>query len=242
MALFDNNPIQSLFAPVQSGIGNLFEGMTPFGSTIPGGILEKQDEDKLRNQALFQGLLGTAATYLATPKNLNAGSPLPYLGKAFLGGMNASQDVIDRALTAQYRKQLAGRSDNLRTYEKDGQKVTEEYDPIEKKFKQIATSPLNAPKEEKPRQYTGNFENVAINMFPGIDPMDLTEAQRKQVFNAVEKLTAAGTLARLPLQEQEAAYNMGRPQQSVSVTAGGKTYYFKDQNSANLFRQKAGIK
>ena len=100
----------------------------------------------------------------------------------------------------------------------------------------------NAPKEEKPRQYTGNFENVAINMFPGIDPMNLTEAQRKQVFNAVERLTAAGTLARLPLQEQEAAYNMGRPQQSVSVTAGGKTYYFKDQNSANLFRQKAGIK
>ena len=86
MAIFDNNPIQSLFAPVQSGIGNLFEGMTPFGSTIPGGILEKQDEDKLRNQALFQGLLGTAATYLATPKNLNTGSALPYLGKAFLGG------------------------------------------------------------------------------------------------------------------------------------------------------------
>jgi hypothetical protein len=79
-------------------------------------------------------------------------------------------------------------------------------------------------------------------MFPNVDPMDLTEAQRKQVFNAVERLTAAGTIARLPLQEQEAAYNMGRPQQSVSVTAGGKTYYFKDQNSANAFRQKAGIK
>ena len=67
-------------------------------------------------------------------------------------------------------------------------------------------------------------------------------AQRKQVFNAVERLTAAGTIARLPLQEQETAYNIGRPQQLISVTAGGKTYYFKDQNSANLFRQKAGIK
>jgi signal peptidase I len=64
----------------------------------------------------------------------------------------------------------------------------------------------------------------------------------KNGFNSVEKLKAAGALARLPLQEQEAAYNIGRPQQSVSVTAGGKTYYFKDQNSANLFRQKAGIK
>ena len=28
MALFDNNPLQSLYAPVKSGIGNLFEGMT----------------------------------------------------------------------------------------------------------------------------------------------------------------------------------------------------------------------
>jgi len=112
MALFDNNPLQSLYAPIKSGIGNLFEGMTPFGSSIPSGILDPAQEEKLRNQALFQGLLGTAATYLATPKNLNTGSALPYLGKAFLGGMGASQDVVDRALNNAYRqKLLAGRDD-----------------------------------------------------------------------------------------------------------------------------------
>lgn len=97
MALFDNNPISSLFAPVKSSVGGLLEGMTPFGSSIPSGIFSPEQEDKLRNQALFQGLLGTAATYLATPKNLNAGSPLPYLGKAFLGGMQASQGAVDKA-------------------------------------------------------------------------------------------------------------------------------------------------
>ena len=97
MALFDNNPISSLFAPVKSSVGGLLEGMTPFGSSIPSGIFSPEQEEKLRNQALFQGLLGTAATYLATPKNLNAGSALPYLGKAFLGGMGASQGVVDRA-------------------------------------------------------------------------------------------------------------------------------------------------
>ena len=97
MALFDNNPIQSLLAPVKSGIGSLFEGMTPFGSSVPTGIFTPEQEDRLRNQALFQGLLGTAATYLATPKNLNTGSALPYLGKAFLGGMQASQGAVDRA-------------------------------------------------------------------------------------------------------------------------------------------------
>lgn len=110
MALFDNNPLQSLYAPVKSGIGNLFEGMTPFGSSIPSGILDPTQEEKLRNQALFQGLLGTAATYLATPKNLNTGSPLPYIGKAVLGGMGASQDAIDRAVRARL---LAGRDDTF---------------------------------------------------------------------------------------------------------------------------------
>jgi hypothetical protein len=109
-------------------------------------------------------------------------------------------------------------------------------------YRQKLLESRNAPKEEKPRQYTGDFENVAINMYPLVDPMNLDETQRQKVFNAVEKLKAAGALARLPLQEQETAYNIGRPQQSVSVTVGGKTYYFKDQNSANAFRQKAGIK
>jgi hypothetical protein len=112
MALFDNNPISALTNPVKSGIGSLFEGMTPFGGSIPSGVLAPEQEAKLRNQALFQGLLGTAATYLATPKNLNAGSPLPYLGRAFLGGMGASQDVIDKAIRQQL---LAGRSDPFGT-------------------------------------------------------------------------------------------------------------------------------
>ena len=116
MALFDNNPlyenISSLANPIASGIGGLFKGMTPFGSSIPEGILTSDQEEKLRNQALFQGLLGTAATYLATPKNLNAGSALPYIGKAVLGGMGASQDVIDRNLLAQYRKQLSTTQDD----------------------------------------------------------------------------------------------------------------------------------
>jgi len=46
----------------------------------------------------------------------------------------------------------------------------------------------------------------------------------------------------MPLRTQEAEYNIGKPKQSIPVTVGGKTYYFKDQNSANAFRQKAGIK
>jgi len=229
MAIFDN-------------IGGL---LADYGIGVPrntGLISDTADIDAINKRALTSGLINAGLTYLATPKNLNVGSALPYLGRAALSGFGASQDVVDRALNTAYRnKMLAGKDDTLRTIKQDRFEITQERQP-DGSYKEIARSPLDVVKEEKPRQYTGNFENVAINMFPNVDPMDLTEAQRKQVFNAVERLTAAGTLARLPLQEQEAAYNMGRPQQSVSVTAGGKTYYFKDQNSANLFRQKAGIK
>lgn len=111
MALFDNNPlydnISSLTNPVTSGLGNLFSGMNVFGakpSEALTGILTKDQQDKLRNQALFQGLLGTAATYLATPKNLNVGSALPYLGKAFLGGMQSSQGAYDQALAGKVKQ------------------------------------------------------------------------------------------------------------------------------------------
>ena len=111
MALFDNNPlyknISSLTNPVTSGLGNLFEGMNVFGarpSEALTGILTTEQQDKLRNQSILQGLLGAGATYLATPKNLNAGSALPYLGKAFLGGMQSSQNVYDQALAGKVKQ------------------------------------------------------------------------------------------------------------------------------------------
>jgi hypothetical protein len=186
MALFDNNPlynnISSLANPVTSGLGNLFDGMSVFGTSIPSGILDTAQEEKLRKQSLLQGLLGTAATYLATPKNLNTGSALPYLGKAFLGGMGASQDVIDRGLNNAYRqKLLAGKEDNIRTYEKDRQKITEQYDPTTKTWTQLGTSSLDAPVTEKPEGFTDTYKNVAIELFGTANPSQLTEQQRKQL-------------------------------------------------------------
>jgi hypothetical protein len=106
MALFDNNPLQSLYAPVQSGL-KLFEGMNVFGarpSEALTGILTNEQQDKLKNQAILQGLIGTAANYFAQPKNLNAGSPLPYLAKAYIGGMGASQNVYDQALAGKVKQ------------------------------------------------------------------------------------------------------------------------------------------
>ena len=157
MALFDtftnpmDNPTNTLAAQVNPSSGGFFDGMNVFGTSIPTGILDTAQEEKLRKQALLQGLLGTAVTYLATPKNLNAGSALPYLGKAFLGGMGASQDVVDRALNNAYRNRiLAGKDDNIRTYEKDRQKITEQFDPTTKTWTVLGTSSLDAPAKEQP--------------------------------------------------------------------------------------------
>jgi hypothetical protein len=100
-------------------------GINIFGTPIPTGILDPQQEEKLRNQALVSGIIGTAANYLATPKNLNAGSPLPYLARAYVGGMGASQGTVDTALNNLYRQQLlANRTDNL--YNVDGALVNRE--------------------------------------------------------------------------------------------------------------------
>jgi len=91
-------------------------GINIFGTPIPTGILDPKQEEKLRNQALVSGIIGTAANYLATPKNLNAGSALPYLAKAYIGGMGASQGTVDTALNNLYRQQLlAGRNDPFGT-------------------------------------------------------------------------------------------------------------------------------
>jgi hypothetical protein len=105
MAFFDtftnpmDNQTNNLAAPVNPSSGGFFDGMNIFGTSIPTGIFDPAQEEKLRKQALTQGLLGGLATYIATPKNLGAGSALPYLGKAFLGGMSASRDVSDRAIS-----------------------------------------------------------------------------------------------------------------------------------------------
>jgi len=76
-----------------SGLPNIF--MAQPGAL--GGILTDEESKKLQNQSLLKGLIGTGLTYLAQPKNQNYGSALPYLGKAFLGGMQSAQGTYDTA-------------------------------------------------------------------------------------------------------------------------------------------------
>ena len=89
MAIFDTN----------TGFGNLVGGMNVFGARQPeylGGLLTTDQQEQLKNQALLSGLIGTAATYFAQPKNQGIGLPA-ILGKSYLGGMQASQGAYNTA-------------------------------------------------------------------------------------------------------------------------------------------------
>lgn len=210
MALFDTN----------SGLGGLLGDLGDYGFGLPsntGGLIGDAERDAINKRALMSGIVNAGLTYFATPKNLNAGSVVPYLGKAGLAGFGASQDVVDRALNTAYRNQLlSARDDKL--YNVDGALV-------DKAGKVVYQGP---GKQEKLPTSAEEY-NLATK-----DPAYMKFLR--------EKWDAENKALKASAQVEESAYKYGTPQQSFAVTAGGKTYYFKDQNSANAFRQKAGIK
>jgi hypothetical protein len=166
MAILDNNPlyqnISSLTNPVTSGLGNLFSGMNIFGARQPeylGGLLTPDQQEKLKNQALLSGLIGTAATYLATPKNLGAGSALPYLGKAYLGGMQASQGIYNAATENEMNKLKIQKE--LRDAQLDYLKAI----PAEiRQFEYGVQNPEFFKREEKLRTLSRPQTNVVTNV------------------------------------------------------------------------------
>ena len=114
MALFDTS----------SGLGGLLGNLGDYGFGLPsntGGLVADEERDAINKRALMSGLISAGLTYAATPKNLNTGSALPYLGRAGLAGFGASQDVVDRSLNAAYRnKILSARDDTDKLYTIDG--------------------------------------------------------------------------------------------------------------------------
>ena len=114
MALFDRN----------SGLGGLLGNLGDYGFGLPsntGGLVADEDRDAINKRALMSGGINAALTYLATPKNLNTGSVLPYLGKAGLAGFGASQNTVDQALNTAYRNRiLSARDDTDKLYTIDG--------------------------------------------------------------------------------------------------------------------------
>jgi hypothetical protein len=147
MALFDTN----------SGLGGLLGNLGDYGFGLPsntGGLVADAEREAINKRALLSGLISAGLTYAATPKNLNTGSALPYLGRAGLAGFGSSQDVIDRALNTAYRnKILTGKDDNIRTIKKDRFEITQERQP-DGSYKEIARSAIDAPRQPQETKYT----------------------------------------------------------------------------------------
>ena len=188
MAIFDN-------------LGGL---LADYGIGVPrntGLISDTADIDAINKRALTSGLINAGLTYLATPKNLNVGSALPYLGRAALSGFGASQNVIDQALNTAYRnKILAGKEDNIRTYEKDRQKITEQYDPTTKTWTVLGTSSLDAPKEAKEPTLPNLAQEYEYAVSKGY----------KGKFEDWKKLSIDARLAaEMPFKTQESGYKYG---------------------------------
>jgi len=164
------------------------------------GILTQDQQDKLKNQAIAQGLLGGVATYLATPKNLNAGSPLPYLGKAFLGGMQQSQNVYDQALAGKIKQQEL--SQGAKKLEMEG------LTPIEKLMKRRET--LSAVKEDDT-----SYSN-AQNQIKILDQAIAKESGGLVGFGSGVEGTSLGILARGSLDTPEAIALRKTPQYALA--------------------------
>jgi hypothetical protein len=146
MALFDTS----------GGLGGLLGDLGDYGFGVPKntGLIADVDRDAINKRALLSGLISAGLTYAATPKNLNTGSALPYLGRAGLAGFGSSQDVIDRALNTAYRnKILTGKDDNIRTIKKDRFEITQERQP-DGSYKEIARSAIDAPRQPQETKYT----------------------------------------------------------------------------------------
>ena len=86
------------------GTGTNIFGASAGGETdllVENGLLSQEAVDKAQNASLMQGLIGTAVSYAAQPKNQDYGSSIPYLAKGFQQGMTqAKQPFTELRSTA----------------------------------------------------------------------------------------------------------------------------------------------
>lgn len=220
---------------------NPLEGMNIFGAKAPSylpSLLDQNEINKLKQQSLVQGLLGTAATYLAQPKTQGYGSALPYLGKAFLGGMQQSQDVYDQAT-----------KDYLVKQQLEQAKLKKQYiDKYASEHPEIA-SMINAFPEAMPKILESTYKQDIPNSYQEYT-LAKTKEGYKGSYDDWMKLrqvyageTAAYATKPVPPTQPQPFVPSTQQSVSVSVTApNGKVYNFPDKASADKFKAQIGVK
>lgn len=113
------NPDASTPLPTPLGrkLPNVF--MTP--NLAEAGLLGADDaqalavQNALQQQATKAGLLSAGVSFLTQPRNLQAGSALPYLGRAYQQGMASAGDIYGTGLTQLARQQAFGQKKQYQT-------------------------------------------------------------------------------------------------------------------------------
>jgi hypothetical protein len=187
--------------------------------------------------------LGAIATYLSQPKNQGYGSALPYLGKAFLGGMSASEGVADKAIsnlkTQRELQQFALKQQAMNRIIEDprvkndpvlrGLAEAGEYDKISSMLS--PTSDMKNYEEAKKGGFKGNFLQYQQTVDPFKAAMyEWTTGQPLPGLGGGKGTT--GT----PIRGQ------GGMNQLITVTdPNGIAHQFPNQAAADAFKRRAGI-
>jgi hypothetical protein len=222
MALFDTS----------GGLGGLLGDFSDYGIGVPRntGLIGESDVDAINKRALMSGIINAGLTYAATPKNLGAGNPLPYLGRAALAGFGASQNTIDQALNTAFRgKMLAGRDDPFSPI--NPLDVTPEtlkaYQDSRAQGKPDPSLLRRAAPVEKPEGFTDAYRNAQIQLFGPRPISSLTPEERNQVGQLArenEKLKKAETNINMPAGQTEYEKTLGtiRAKQDVELVDTAK--------------------
>jgi hypothetical protein len=201
-----------------------------------GGILDQNELDKLKQQSLVQGLLGTAATYLAQPKNQLYGSALPYLGKAFMGGMQQAQGVYDQATQDAIMKQKIDQAKLQKQYIDQYALAHPEMAGIVRAFPEAVPKILES-------QYKGQEPPTSYQEF--------TLAKDKQGYKGTyedwmrlkqinQGLTTAYNTQPAPVTPTQ-PFVPSVMKSTFPVTVNGKTFNFPSQAAAAAFKKEAGV-
>jgi len=148
--------------PLGRNLPNVF--MTP--NLAEAGLLGADEaqalalQNALQQQATKAGLLSAGVSFLTQPRNLKAGSALPYLGRAYQQGMTSAGDIYGTGLNQLARQQLlAQRSGEDKLYTIDGALV-------DKQGNVVYQSPIKAAQGEGPfaKIPMGNVDTKKSNL------------------------------------------------------------------------------
>jgi hypothetical protein len=194
MALYDKN----------GWYNNLFGGSNVFGAgpsntdaLVTAGLISQDDIDKAQKQSLMRGLLGTAVSYISQPKNQGYGSALPYLGKAFMAGMEQAQTPYDN-LTSKANMEMKMREYTRNQKELERQDLERQRkEEFEKGlFQNNVTSTTNT-QEFNPDLYekdqSGNFTQIAPNFNPIKEKTESSFNSEKYLRDSLQKGLISGT-------------------------------------------------